>query len=370
MTAIEDQGDTNSCVANAVAGAYEYLMKRHRGEAGYDVSRLFIYYNARARSDEEVEDEGTAIEEAIEGLCEFGACSESSWPFDEDAVNEQPEDEAYEEAASFCIEDVSVLPTDLDAWKSCLADGYPIIFALKLYRSFEDHRRAGLVPVPTPREQRREDHAAHAMLCVGYSDRDQLFIVRNSWGPRWGDAGYCYIPYRYVIDERYNDGDTWVIRQIDELEEQGAHWDDESVLEEVSTLLAALDDDAWGALLDAMGDVPVELRIALLLLTAAGADGELPDEELDAIKDYLRELLDTLGIDRKPKRLVKKAWKLLDDEDVVVETIELLGAHLPREALASLVGDMLLISDADELSEDEDELIYHCMVAWQVETEP
>jgi hypothetical protein len=42
MTPVEAQGDTQSCVANAVAGAYEYLQKRHLGEEGYDVSRLFV----------------------------------------------------------------------------------------------------------------------------------------------------------------------------------------------------------------------------------------------------------------------------------------------------------------------------------------
>ena len=26
------------------------------------------------------------------------------------------------------------------------------------------------------------------MLCVGYSDTDKVFIVRNSWGNDWGDS--------------------------------------------------------------------------------------------------------------------------------------------------------------------------------------
>src|SRR5262245_57119443 len=59
MTPVEDQQDTNSCAANATAGAYEYLVKRHLGEGAYDVSRLFIYYNARAVDDpDNIEDEG------------------------------------------------------------------------------------------------------------------------------------------------------------------------------------------------------------------------------------------------------------------------------------------------------------------------
>jgi hypothetical protein len=36
----------NSCVANAFAGAYEYLAKRNNGDSA-DISRLYIYYNAR-----------------------------------------------------------------------------------------------------------------------------------------------------------------------------------------------------------------------------------------------------------------------------------------------------------------------------------
>jgi C1A family cysteine protease len=43
MTKVEDQGRTSSCVANAVAGAYEYWT-RMALDQDYDVSRLFIYY--------------------------------------------------------------------------------------------------------------------------------------------------------------------------------------------------------------------------------------------------------------------------------------------------------------------------------------
>ena len=51
LTSIERQVG-NSCVANAFAGAYEYLAKRENGDSA-DVSRLFIYYNARAVEGEE-----------------------------------------------------------------------------------------------------------------------------------------------------------------------------------------------------------------------------------------------------------------------------------------------------------------------------
>src|SRR5262245_38560867 len=123
MTSVEDQKDTNSCAANATAGAYEYLVKRHLGEGAYDVSRLFIYYNARAVDDPgDIEDEGSVLQSVIESLKEHGACSEETWPFEEEVVNEQPSDEAYEEAKQFLIEDTELVPTNLEAWKTAIAE--------------------------------------------------------------------------------------------------------------------------------------------------------------------------------------------------------------------------------------------------------
>lgn len=46
LSPIEDQSAVSSCTANAIAGAYEYLAMREFDQSG-DVSRLFIYYNAR-----------------------------------------------------------------------------------------------------------------------------------------------------------------------------------------------------------------------------------------------------------------------------------------------------------------------------------
>ena len=49
-------------------------------------------------------------------------------------------------------------------------------------------------------ECQNEEEAYHAMVLCGYSDKDKVFIVRNSWGERFGDKGYCYIPYSYITD--------------------------------------------------------------------------------------------------------------------------------------------------------------------------
>jgi hypothetical protein len=38
----------------------------------------------------------------------------------------------------------------------------------------------------------------HAMLVVGYDRPSQYFIVKNSWGPGWGHAGYAYFHYDFM----------------------------------------------------------------------------------------------------------------------------------------------------------------------------
>ena len=369
MTAVESQGDTMSCTANAVAGAYEYLQKMHLDDS-YDVSRLFVYYNARDMDDEydEIEDAGSCIDIAVESLSEYGICAEETWPFDEDIVNDEPDEGAYEEAADFLVEDFSVVDVDLNAWKSALADGYPIIFGLSLYNSFDNHRKPGLVPMPTKKEVARADHSGHAMLCVGYSEPDQVFIVRNSWGKGWGDKGYCYLPYRYVINEDYNDGDSWVIRRLADIgSEETWHDDEDSILDEYENELTEMSDEDYEDMLDDMGDVALESRIAIVLLRAATADEDISDDELDEIASYLGEILEGLGSNLSANKVLRFSLKHTDDDELLGESIELLGDYLSGNLLGQIAEDIEKIISVDELEDAEYDFVTGLIEKWQIE---
>jgi C1A family cysteine protease len=375
MTPVENQSATSSCVANAVAGAYEYLVKQHRQDDAYDVSRLFIYYVARAIADEvdpadepELEDGGTMIGAAIEALKQYGACSEETWPFDEDIVNDAPSGDAFEEASGFLVEDVAQVPTRLEAWKAALAEGHPIVFGLNLYESFDAHRRPGMVPAPSPREASREDHGGHAMLCVGYSDRDQVFIVRNSWGDEWGDQGYCYIPYAYLMNSRFNDGDSWIIRRVEEPEIDESTWEDdeESLIEEVDSELAAMSDEDFATMRDAMGDIPFETRLALILLFAAASDGEVDDDELTGIVTVLERVHEGLGIALDAEKVLRKASKRIEkQDDAFEESVAVFAEYVPARVLASIVSAVQDIVGVD--TEEEETVLAMLVEAWQVD---
>ena len=210
MTPIEDQGDTNSCVANAVAGAYQYWIKKTTKQE-QDISRLFVYYNARWRDGSQDKDEGSVIQLAMEGLQKFGACFEKEWPFDPHLILKKPAAEAYKDGAAFRVQDMAQVPLKLEAWKQALAEGKPIVFGCALFDSFDEcSERGGVVPMPSPEDVARAKHSGHSMCAVGYNDGEKVFIVRNSWGTEWGDKGYCYMPYDYLMNPKFNDGDCWV----------------------------------------------------------------------------------------------------------------------------------------------------------------
>ena len=65
------------------------------------------------------------------------------------------------------------------------------------YESFESDAvaKSGILPMPQKGEKQV---GGHAVCCVGYDDAKQMFLIRNSWGTDWGQAGYFWMPYAYM----------------------------------------------------------------------------------------------------------------------------------------------------------------------------
>ena len=215
MSPVENQMTLKSCSANAVVSSFEYFVNRATNEFK-DFSRLFVYYNARLKSGSTDQDTGSAIFHCIESIMhnDNGLCTETTWPYNENSVNARPANKAYEEAKKFQVLESCSVETDLETMKGCLAEGYPFIFGLKLFNSFQNVGTKGIVPMPMTDENSHENHGLHAMLCVGYSDSERYFIVKNSWGADWGDNGYCYIPYDYLSNKELNMNTSFLIKKI------------------------------------------------------------------------------------------------------------------------------------------------------------
>jgi C1A family cysteine protease len=98
--------------------------------------------------------------------------------------------------------------------QGCLASGYPVVFGFSVYESFETQEvaRSGVVPLPKKGEKQL---GGHAVLAVGYDDTAQSFIVRNSWGPSWGQDGYFTMPYAYVTSGQLA-SDFWALYTVEQ----------------------------------------------------------------------------------------------------------------------------------------------------------
>jgi C1A family cysteine protease len=210
---VEDQGQLGSCTGNALAGALEFLEKKD-GVPFKDVSRLFIYYNERVIEHSVKSDSGAMIRDGIKTLAKQGACSEKSWPYLISKFSVKPTAACYKEAGQHQITSYQRIEV-LDEMRTCLADGYPFVFGFTVYESFESQQVANTGAVQMPKSSEKVV-GGHAVLAVGYDDKEKRFIVRNSWGANWGIKGYFTMPYAYLADRNLSD-DLWTIRRGEEI---------------------------------------------------------------------------------------------------------------------------------------------------------
>lgn len=202
---VENQLSLQSCSGNAVVGGLE-LLENERGDEFIELARLFPYYNGRAAIGETEKDEGCYIRDVMNSLCAFGVCPEAVWPYDVEKVKIRPSWKAYRAAYAHRIKSFyKIFETGdelIERIKSALRCRHPVVFGAMVYEAFP-YYKSGRVAMPAGKCL-----GGHAMLIVGFDDVAKTFIVRNSWGPGWGEGGYCHMPYEYLAAAQAND--FWV----------------------------------------------------------------------------------------------------------------------------------------------------------------
>jgi C1A family cysteine protease len=210
---VEDQGQLGSCTANAGVGMVEYFERRAFGNH-INASRLFLYKVTRNLL-HSPGDTGAFLRSTMGALVLFGVPPEEYWPYQIAAFDQEPPAFCYAFAQNYqAIHYYRLDPPGtpaadlLQRIRQSLAGGLPAMFGFTVYASISQADATGKIPFPAAKEK---VEGGHAIMAVGYDDQLKIrncaggqetagaLIIRNSWGPSWGDKGYGYLPYQYVL---------------------------------------------------------------------------------------------------------------------------------------------------------------------------
>ncbi len=209
MPPVYDQGELAACTANALASLLSYRGRPDGTLLSWTPSRMFLYYNQRAQAGLVHSDAGASIRDGIKSMLRYGACSEEEWPYETSRLAKRPPARLYRTSDQLQELRYGRVAPSLTQLRSCLAAQNPVIFGISLFSGMESDTvsETGMIPLPRSDENLL---GGHVLSAVGYDDRHQYFIVRNSWGAGWGDRGYGYLPYAYATDPGLS-ADFWAL---------------------------------------------------------------------------------------------------------------------------------------------------------------
>lgn len=212
---VQDQQDLGTSSAHACIGLFQYFERRATGQV-IAPSRLFLHANALRLSGCDSARCGAGLRITFKAAVQFGLPPERFWPYDPTALGRVPD--AYLYAFNTEYRDVRYIRVDavmqsgvqtMETVKSLLAGGFACALGFGVPSSLTSDPE---IPFPSRFDSIR---TGQAVTAVGYNDDLRIrssrgaLLIRSSWGSKWGQDGYGWLPYRYVTEHLA--ADIWTV---------------------------------------------------------------------------------------------------------------------------------------------------------------
>lgn len=205
---IKDQGNEGSCTGHAGASLVEWEWRSYKNQEPI-LAPQFLYVNELVREGNFPEDDGAMPRTICQSLSIEGICEAALEPYVAGAIK-MPTEAQKSNALKYKLGGYHRLAGLADCL-SVLGDKtpWPVLVSFAVYDSFESPKvaKTGIMPVPKDYELLL---GGHEVLCLGYDMGKKHLIIQNSWGEKWGDKGYFYMPFA-VANNPDLVSDLWTI---------------------------------------------------------------------------------------------------------------------------------------------------------------
>ena len=170
---VRSQGHIGSCTAFSATQLFDFVRKKNK-LVNWKPSPLFTYYATRKSSNRQDQDSGASVREVLKSTAKDGVSMERYWPYDTSKYAENPPEEAWVNAEKHqTLEYFRVNDFDKSVFLGCLDDGYPFIFGINLYSSFNSFQSVLTGIIPIPDKENEKLIGGHCMMAVGWKKMEQ-----------------------------------------------------------------------------------------------------------------------------------------------------------------------------------------------------